>query len=256
MIASENSDDCFCEARLSNELDNRHGLPFYWCANLPCFRQVIRFRTAQEWEKYTILDFMRIFKIPVDFTSKYKGTIKFGYYIFFNSYLKSFAKFYVHLKCRECGKLLHPKDISNFATMSVTEFSCQNSECVAKDKIVYLNNCFNRPKCSAVIDSRDSKKCPNGRYICPECGGCCSTENERNRLNNLHITGGYISPNLKFFIEHQQGHWERHEFYCYKCGEKMILQEGKMVCPQCIANHGQPKNLEKSSENNSKELPF
>lgn len=256
LTINENSDDYFCEGRLSNELDRSHGLPFYWCANLPCFRRVIRFRTTEEWEKYTILDFMRIFKIPVDYTSKYKGTTKFGYYIIFNSYLKSFAKFYEHLKCRECGKLLHPKDISNFATMSVTEFSCQNPECVVKDNIVYLNNCFNRPKCTAVIDSRDSKKCPNGRYICPECGGCCSTDNERKRLDNLRMTGGYISQNLQFFIEHQNGHWERNEFYCYKCGEKMVLQNGEKVCPKCGAGYGQSKGLTKSPENNSSELPF
>lgn len=256
LTINENSDDYFCEGRLSNELDRSHGLPFYWCANSPCFRRVIRFRTTEEWEKYTILDFMRIFKIPVDYTSKYKGTTKFGYYIIFNSYLKSFAKFYEHLKCRECGKLLHPKDISNFATMSVTEFSCQNPECMVKDNIVYLNNCFNRPKCTAVIDSRDSKKCPNGRYICPECGGCCSTENERKRLDNLRMTGGYISQNLQFFIEHQNGHWERNEFYCYKCGEKMVLQDGEKVCPKCGAGYGQSKGLTRRPENNSSELPF
>lgn len=256
LTVNENSDYYFCEGRISNELDNRHGLPFYWCANLPCFRRVIRFRTPSEWEKYTILDFMRIFKIPVDYTSKYRGTTKFGYYIIFNSYLKSFAKFYEHLKCRECGKLLHPKDISNFATMSVTEFSCQTPECMAKDNMVYLNNCFNRPKCTAVIDSRDSKTCPNGRYICPECGGCCSTGNERKRLDNLRMTGGYISQSLQFFIEHQQGHWERNEFYCYKCGEKMILQEGEKVCPKCDTTYGRPKESVKKEKNNSDELPF
>lgn len=256
LTINENRDDYFCEGRLSNELDRNHGLPFYWCSNLPCFRRIIRFRTTDEWEKYTILDFMRIFQIPVDYISKYKGITKFGYYIIFNSYLKSFAKFYEHLKCRECGKLLHPKDISNFATMSVTEFSCQNPECVVKDNIVYLNNCFNRPKCTAIIDSRDSKKCPNGRYICPECGGCCSTENERKRLNNLHITGGFVSQNLMNFLEQQLGHWEKSEFYCYNCGHKMIIEDGKNVCPICGASNGEHIKSAKKSEKNSNELPF
>ena len=256
LTINENRDDYFCEGRLSNELDRNHGLPFYWCSNLPCFRRIIRFRTTDEWEKYTILDFMRIFQIPVDYISKYKGITKFGYYIIFNSYLKSFAKFYEHLKCRECGKLLHPKDISNFASMSVTEFSCQNPECVVKDNIVYLNNCFNRPKCTAIIDSRDSKKCPNGRYICPECGGCCSTENERKRLNNLHITGGFVSQNLMNFLEQQLGHWEKSEFYCYNCGHKMIIEDGKNVCPVCGASYGEHIKSAKKSEKNSNELPF
>lgn len=232
-IINENSDDYFCECRLANDLSRGEALPFYWCDNKPCFRNIIRFHTPEEWEQYTLLDFMRILHIPVDYTSKVNGVTKFGFYIFFNTYLKGFAKFYEHLKCRECGELLHPKDLSNFATMSVTEFSCQNPNCSEKDNIVYLNHCFNRPKCTAIIDSRDSKKCPNGRYICPECGGCCSTKNEQNRLSNLQMTGGYIPQHLSVFIERRLGHWEKDERYCYKCGKIMMQTPEGFVCDGC-----------------------
>lgn len=232
-IINENSDDYFCECRLANDLSRGEALPFYWCDNKPCFRKIIRFHTPEEWEQYTLLDFMRILHIPVDYTSKVNGVTKFGFYIFFNTYLKGFAKFYEHLKCRECGELLHPKDLSNFATMSVTEFSCQNPNCSEKDNIVYLNHCFNRPKCTAIIDSRDSKKCPNGRYICPECGGCCSTKNEQNRLSNLQMTGGYIPQHLSVFIERRLGHWEKDERYCYKCGKIMMQTPEGFVCDGC-----------------------
>ena len=232
-IINENSDDYFCECRLANDLSRGEALPFYWCDNKPCFRNIIRFHTPEEWEQYTLLDFMRIFRIPVDYTNKVNGFTKFGYYIFFNTYLKGFAKFYEHLKCRKCGELLHPRDLSNFATMSVTEFSCQNPDCSEKDNIVYLNHCFNRPKCTAIIDSRDSKKCPNGRYICPECGGCCSTKNEQNRLSNLQMTGGYIPQHLSIFIERRLGHWEKNERYCYKCGKIMTQSPDGFVCDEC-----------------------
>ena len=232
-IINENSDDYFCECRLANDLSRGEALPFYWCDNKPCFRNIIRFHTPEEWEQYTLLDFMRIFRIPVDYTNRVNGFTKFGYYIFFNTYLKGFAKFYEHLKCRECGELLHPKDLSNFATMSVTEFSCQNPNCSEKDNIVYLNHCFNRPKCTAIIDSRDSKKCPNGRYICPECGGCCSTKNEQNRLSNLQMTGGYIPQHLSVFIERRLGHWEKDERYCYKCGKIMSQTSDGFICDEC-----------------------
>lgn len=232
-IINENSDDYFCECRLANDLSRGEALPFYWCDNKPCFRNIIRFHTPEEWEQYTLLDFMRILHIPVDYTSKVNGVTKFGFYIFFNTYLKGFAKFYEHLKCRECGELLHPKDLSNFATMSVTEFSCQNPNCSEKDNIVYLNHCFNRPKCTAIIDSRDSKKCPNGRYICPECGGCCSTKNEQNRLSNLQMTGGYIPQHLSVFIERRLGHWEKDERYCYKCGKIMSQTSDGFICDEC-----------------------
>lgn len=232
-IINENSDDYFCECRLANDLSRGEALPFYWCDNKPCFRNIIRFHISEEWEQYTLLDFMRILHIPVDYTSKVNGVTKFGFYIFFNTYLKGFAKFYEHLKCRKCGELLHPKDLSNFATMSVTEFSCQNPDCSEKDNIVYLNHCFNRPKCTAIIDSRDSKKCPNGRYICPECGGCCSTKNEQNRLSNLQMTGGYIPQHLSVFIECRLGHWEKDERYCYKCGKIMTQTPDGFVCDEC-----------------------
>lgn len=266
---NENNDDFFCECRLANELSRNESVPFYWCQNKLCFRDIIRFRIPEEWERYTMLDFMRIFNIPVDYTNKLNGTTKFGFYIFFNTYLKGFAKFYEHLKCRKCGELLHPKDISNFATMSVTEFSCQNPNCTEKDFTVYLNHCFNRPQCTSIIDSRDSKKCPNGRYICPECGGCCSTKNEQNRLSNLHLTGGYIPQNLTTFIAHNLGHWEKEEFYCYVCGSKMEFIDGKNTCPSCGATYGKYKtkatsnvdvpnvdDVNKPDTNTDEELPF
>lgn len=268
-IYNENNDDLFCECRLANELSRDEKIPFYWCQNKPCFRNIVRFRIPEEWERYTMLDFMRIFNIPVDYTNKLNGKTKFGFYIFFNTYLKGFAKFYEHLKCRKCGELLHPKDISNFATMSVTEFSCQNPNCTEKDVSVYLNHCFNRPKCTSIIDSRDSKKCPNGRYICPECGGCCSTKNEQNRLSNLHLTGGYIPQNLTTFIAHNLGHWEKEEFYCYACGSKMEFIDGENRCPACGATYGKSKtkatsnvdvpnvdDVNKPDTNTDEELPF
>ena len=65
--------------------------------------------------------------------------------------------------------------------------------------------------------------------ICPECGACCSTQNFANRLANLRFTGGVISPWLENFVNSDLGHWEKKEFYCYKCGKKLV--NGK--CPDC-----------------------
>lgn len=234
---NEESDDYFCECRLANELSRNEETPFYWCDNKPCFRHIIRYRTSEEWEQYTLLDFMRIFNIPVDYTNKMNVTTRFGYYIFFNTYLKGFAKFYEHLKCRKCGNLLHPLNLSNFASRSVTEFACNNPECECQDQTVYLNHCFNKPKCKTIIDSRDSKQCPNGQYICSECGGCCSTNNFRIRISNLHQVGGNVSPWLENFVNHELGHWERNERFCYKCGKKMIQSSTGFHCPDCGVNY-------------------
>ena len=226
-------DDVFCECRLADSLDNRFEISFYWCGNKPCFRQPIRYMLDTEWERYTILDFMRILHIPTDYTNQLGKVTKYGHYIILSAYLKGFAKFYEHLKCRECGKLMKPLHITNFASRAVNQFQCADERCSGYGKIVYLNHCFNKQKCNATIDSRDSKQCPNEQYICPECGACCSTENFQIRINHLQMTGGNIPKRLIEFVENNLGHWEKHEFYCYKCGKKLTSQSAVCICADC-----------------------
>ena len=230
---NENAEDLFCECRMSDKVDNYHSLPFYWCGNRPCFCHPTRFHTVSEWEAYTILDFMRILGIPTDYTSRAGKIIRFGHYTIVSSFLKSFAKFYEHLKCRHCSKLMKPHKISNFASRAVNEYSCDNSNCPNRGAVVYLNHCFNRPKCNATIDSRDSKQCPNDQYICPECGACCSTTNFRNRINHLKTTGGEISRWLYNFVANDLGHWEKGERFCYKCGKPMQNHGNGLICNDC-----------------------
>ena len=211
----------FCECRMANNLAYNVNLPFYWCSNRQCFRKPARFHTTIEWEDYTILDFMRILNLPVDYTDNNGNPVRFGHYIKFSSYLRRFKWFYDHLKCRHCGELMHPHQVGNFLAYAVTEFSCANEECQGHNQVVYLNHCFNKPHCYSIIDSRDSKQCPNDQYICPECGACCSTENTRKHISNLRITGGYISPRLIYFVENNLGHWEKNQYFCYRCGHEM-----------------------------------
>ena len=128
---------------------------------------------------------------------------------------------------------MRPASISNFAGRAVNEFSCSNPECKEHGNIIYLNHCFNKPKCNATIDSRDSMTCPNGQYICPECGGCCSTENFRKRLSNLNKTGGVKTSWLINFVEHDLGHWEKGERFCFSCGSPMQNQGGVYKCVKC-----------------------
>ena len=229
----ESLDDPFCECRMAKVPSKTEGMPFYWCNNKPCFRPMVRFKTDSEWEKYTVLDFLRILSIPIDYKNRENVTTKFGYYILFSSFLKNFAKFYDHLICKSCGKILHPNNISNFAVRAITEFVCTNQNCPNKGNIIYLNHCFNRPKCNEIIDSRNSKQCPNGQYICPKCGACCSTENFRLRLNYLYETGGTISPWLTKFVGKGLGHWEKQEFFCYKCGKPMRETSIGYKCFEC-----------------------
>lgn len=229
-VKAENLNIDFCECRMANEKDERFKLSFFWCNNKPCFRAPIRYMLDNEWERYTILDFMRILHLPVDYTNEKGKQTKFGHYIILSSYLRSFTEFYEHLKCRECGRLMKATDLSNFAYTSVTQFQCVNEQCKNKGQTVYLNHCFNKPKCNTTIDSRDSKTCPNGQYICPECGACCSTENFKQRINNLKKTGGFISNRIIEFVRQDLGHWEKGVFFCYKCGMPL---NGSAECKNC-----------------------
>ena len=259
-------DEDFCECRLSDKLDNYYGLSFYWCGNSPCFRAPIRFMLDSEWERYTILDFMRILNIPTDYVNKAGKRTRFGYYVILSSYLRSFKKFYEHLYCRQCGELMRPATVSNFSFRAVSEFRCENESCTEHGKTVYLNHCFNKQKCNAIIDSRDSAKCPNGQYICPDCGACCSTENFKIRIGHLKQTGGYVSDWLVDFVEKDKGHWEKGERFCWHCGSPVTRENGK--CDKCGAQYGVKfvapspapapinENIQKKKEIPDEDLPF
>ena len=138
------------------------------------------------------------------------------------------------------GGLLRPQNITNYASRAVNEYQCENEKCSEFEQVVYLNHCFNRQKCDTIIDSRDSKTCPNGQYICPKCGACCSTENFRRRISNLNSTGGVVSKWIMNFVDNELGHWERQERYCYKCGNKMQKDEnnGSYYCSSCNVIEG------------------
>lgn len=216
-----------CECRLSNNLDKNTNKVFLWCGNKPCFHKPPHFHSNYGWENYTVLDFMRILSIPTDYKNQKGEVSRHGQYLIFSTYMLSFHDFLEHLKCRVCGKLMEPCDISNFARSSLTEFACMNPECEMHGYVVYLNKCFNS-KCNSVIDSRDSKQCPNYSYICEKCGACCSNSKYEERYNRLKMTGGHVSQWLIDAIHHQIGHWEKEELYCSCCGNKM--EEDKCTC--------------------------
>ena len=107
-----------------------------------------------------------------------------------------------------------------------------NDEC-SNEEIVYLNHCFNKTKCKTIIDSRETNLCPNGQYIWPKCGACCSTEKFQIRLDNLHINGGIIKDGLVSFVNNKMGLWEKNQFFCYKCGKEMKNNDGVFRCSDC-----------------------
>ena len=232
---ADNGDEpkTFCECRTADNFDRNSGRVFCWCEGKACASVLPYFHLSTEWENYTMLDFMRILKIPYNYTRSNGSNIQYGHYIILSSFLETFKTFYEHLKCRACGNLMNAANISNFAAHNITDFCCTNNDCTEKDHMVYLNHCFNKTKCKTIIDSRDSKQCPNNYYICPNCGSCCSTGNVRNIISRHAISGAIVSPKLKYFVENNLGHLENQEFFCYKCGRRMQLVNGVYKCSEC-----------------------
>ena len=259
----------FCEARPSNKVHQTFSKEFWWCCGQPCFGKCEFEHKTSEWINYTLLDFCKILGLNTDETNRVGDHIPNGNYYNFISLMNRFNRLLDKLYCQECDELLSPVDTSNFAAHTVVRFCCENSNCGSHKKEVYLNHCLNG-QCNAIIDSRTSKKCPNGLFICDSCGSCCSHDMLNRRLTNLRSTGGYIHQNLVLEVEDKLGHLERAEYYCYKCANQMIeTNQDVFECKSCNEKYDtvkykfkrlhrglgktKPKKQEKSNDDN---LPF
>jgi uncharacterized protein YbaR (Trm112 family) len=188
----------------------------------------------QIWEEYTLFDFLKILKLDVS-----SEQAKDEYYKFVAT-INRFNRLLEHLYCNECNEILYPINDSDYAHYRVVRFRCENLKCSKSDKTnkeneIYLHHCLNG-HCNGIIDSRESKKCPNGLYICSnkECGCCCSHDMLNRRLENLNKTGGYIHPDLIFAVENKLGHLERAEHFCYICGNLMKeIHSEVFFCDKC-----------------------
>lgn len=195
----------------NNPILDENGVQYWWCANQKCYEPSRKLHNSSEWEKYTLLDFLTILKIP--FKEK-----DLEIYL---SLINKANRFLKHLKCRECNHILKPKDKSNYAFWGINYFQCKNETCSQKGKDIYLTHCLNG-KCEMEIDSRDSVKCkPDGFdsdkcgwYVCNYCHSCCSDEVIQRRMDILKRTGQEYKCQTR-------GHRNLGVFSCNKCGNSM-----------------------------------
>jgi len=211
----------FCEGRLSNRPHDMFKKEFWWCAGQPCFSKCETLHKPVEWEKYTLLDFCEILGLNTDEINKMGDFIPKGHYYQFIALINSFNRLLDKLYCKDCEHILFPSDFgtSHFAAHTVVRFRCRNDACSNNDEI-YLNHCLNG-QCNNIIDSRVSKRCDNGLFICDNCGSCCSHNMLERRLSNLKLNGGFIHDKLVKFVDEKLGHLERAEYFCYKCKSEM-----------------------------------
>ena len=230
---------CFCEGR-QNDTKWKNGESFYWCRNSRCFKNAIKNHTSLEWENYTMFDFLRILGINTDSVDKKQSIVEYGNYIAFVSIINRINELLEHLKCETCHELLEPVEITDYASQLVTHFKCtnidyNNGKCPEHGNFYYIHNCFNW-KCKSIIDQRETTKCPNGWYICKECGSCCSTANAENMIKKQQECNRKTHSNkLLHFIQNRLGHVEKNKFYCYKCGQLTNHKQGTnfFMCNNC-----------------------
>ncbi|MDR3339981.1 MAG: hypothetical protein LBT25_07840 [Candidatus Symbiothrix sp.] len=230
----------FCEGRLANKQHEMFNQDFWWCAGQPCFEKCETIHSPDDWEHYTLLDFCEILGFDTDEINRMDDFISKGRYYQFIGVINRFNQLLEKLSCSDCNELLYPIDTSHFAAYTVVRFHCINENC-NNHKEIYLNHCLNG-QCNSIIDSRDSKECSNGLYICDKCGSCCSHAMLSRRLSNLELTGGYIHPNLRKCVNEKLGHLERAEYFCYKCrGSMKEISTDVFYCNNCYVKYDTTK---------------
>ncbi len=232
----------FCEGRLANKPHEIFKKEFWWCGGQPCFSKCETIHKTDEWEKYTLLDFCEILGLNTDETNKMGDYISKGHYYQFIALTNRFNRLLEKLYCQDCNHILYPSDFGtgHFAAHTVVRFQCRNDACSNNDEI-YLNHCLNG-QCNCIIDSRVSKRCDNGLFICDNCGSCCSHNMLERRLSNLKLTGGYIHDNLVKCVNEKLGHLERGEYFCYKCKSEMTeISNDIFQCSNCNVKYDTTK---------------
>lgn len=220
----------YCSGNKSPDVSRTSQKEFWWCNNFPCFQNNIK--DHENWKNYTLFDFINILGFNIDEQKKDGSIVYDGLYTRFVTFINRFNRLLEKLYCTECNHILYPNESSNFAAYSVTKFNCKNDNCSCKKQTVYLNHCLN-PQCNATIDSRISAKCSNGLYICEECGSCCSHSMFKRRFNNLK-TNAKNDFRLEQLVANNEGHLEKAEYFCYKCGQVMIEHPNKKFkCNHC-----------------------
>lgn len=222
----------FCAPKLSHECNQATGLSFFWCRGSECFRNVLDrqiLRNTGNWEEYTLFHLMEIIGYSklreIDGVFEPDGIIT-EFIVVANKALKTLAR----LKCRSCGHLMFAvggeKKYNQY-----NHYSCINPNCEENNKPVYLSYCHNCKK--GLIDSRDSKQCPNGWYICPTCLSCCTDELYERQAQRYVLSHRPIPERIQTKLG--LGHNDKNRYFCPTCGAELEVQEQPFIayCKSC-----------------------
>ena len=222
-----------CSPTFSDTPHKATGLPYFWCRGTECFHNCLNeqvLTSCSDWREYTLYHLVEILGYPklhrVEAGLEPDETIR-RFLAIVNKAMKKLR----HLRCRECGHLMRVAKDGSFNRYN--RYCCYNPTCGEYRKEVYLNYCFNCKK--GLIDSRDTTKCPNGWYICPDCHSCCDNSQYERQAQIYLQAGRPIPPSLQSRLN--SGHNDKGIYFCHQCGAQLeevddheeILYE----CQQC-----------------------
>lgn len=225
----------YCAPTLSETNNPAIDLPFFWCRGKECFHNNLANQTLAEqndWHHYSlyhmveIIGFKKLHMTPGGYEP---DNVVRGFIAVTNKAMQKFKR----LKCRGCGHLMFTDKGSGFNRHNY--YSCINPNCPEVRIPVYLSYCYKCKK--GLIDSRDTKRCPNGWYICPTCLACCDDEQYERQAQRYRIINRPVPELIKRMLGH--GHNDKGEYFCPNCGGplEIVMDEHYGVerrgCPRC-----------------------
>lgn len=227
----------YCAPQLSEATNPAIDLPYFWCRGKECFHNNLGTQTLEEeinWYNYTLFHLSEIIGFPMlhKTAAGYEPEPTVWQFIAItNKVMQKFRR----LKCRACGHMMFTERTSGFNRYNYYE--CVNPTCAEVHQPVYLNFCFKCKK--GLIDSRDTKRCPNGWYICPTCLACCDDEQYERQAQRYILTKRPVPPKIQ--EKRGKGHNDKGIYFCPQCGNPIQeIADGYgssfRGCPKCNIN--------------------
>lgn len=212
----------YCAPKLSEAKNQAIDLPFFWCRGKECFHNNLEKQTLSEtndWRKYSIYHLIEIIGYPKIHPTTIAGyepdPVVWNFIAVTNKAMQKFSR----LKCRSCGHLMFTDKSSGFNRHNY--YSCINPTCSEAGNPVYLNFCFKCKK--GLIDSRDTKQCPNGWYICPSCLSCCDNAQYNRQAQRYILSNRQVPNRINQMLG--RGHNDKGEYFCPNCGGLTELKQ-------------------------------
>ena len=224
----------FCAPKQSEDKFFAINLPYFWCRGKECFRNNLGNQTLEEenkWWKYSLYHLVEIIGYP-KLHKKDAGYEPDDAVRTFIAIVNKVMQKFKRLKCRGCGHLMFANKSRGFNRYNY--FSCVNPLCPEHGKSIYLNYCF---KCKrGLIDSRDTKRCPNNWYICPDCLACCDDSMYARQVQLYILANQPVPDKLNAMLG--QGHNDKNIFFCPDCGCQILITKDEhdneiKICPHC-----------------------